>query len=513
MKLKEVVLLAERLKGISSINEKVSLLSSFLKRVDKEEGKVVVALLIGENPYGKVGLGYQSLKNLLVLKEGNESVEVSEIDKILKELKKIKGSDSLYRKLNILYYLFRKLDDKEREYLVNFLIGEIKIGANKGIIKKAIAKTFQISEDILDEIILKKGDFLQVIEGIFKEGKNYIEKTDFEIFQPFSPMLANIIYSLDELPKEKLACEYKIDGIRIFLHKKDKEVKIFSRHLKDITNNLFEIAEYFSEINGDFVLDGEVVLLDKENKILPFQDMMKIISRKERERFENIRPFFFDILYKNGEKLFGIPNKERWQILSKTIPNNLLIERIETDDKDKIKRFYEESIKRGNEGIMIKKLDSPYFIGSRKKYWLKLKNFYPLDLVILEAEWGHGRRKGWLSNFLLGCLNRERNGFLPLGKTFKGLSDKEFTEITKILLTKKIEDKEWGIIVRPEIVVEVFFSEIEKSPFYESGYALRFARINRIRYDKNPYEIATIDEIIRIFEEERKKKGEIDIFY
>lgn len=510
MKLNEVIFLAEKLKGINSINEKVSLLSSFLRKVNKEEGKMVVALLIGENPYGKIGLGYQSLKNLFALKEGNESVEISEIDNLLKELKKIKGSYSFYRKLNLLYYLFRKLDKKQREFLVNFLLGEIKIGANKGVIKKAIAKTFQIAESTLDELILKKGNFLELIAEIFQKGKNYLEKIDFEIFQPFSPMLADIIYSIDELPKEKFACEYKIDGIRIFLHKKNKEIKIFSRHLKDITDNLFEIAQYFSEIKGDFVLDGEMVLLDKENKILPFQDMMRIISRKERKRLENIKPFFFDILYKNGENLFEIPNKERWQILKETIPENLLIERIETDDKDKIKKFYEESIKKGNEGIMIKKLNSPYFVGSRKKYWLKLKKFYTLDLVILEAEWGHGRRKGWLSNFLLGCLNRERNNFLPLGKTFKGLSDKEFTEITKILLTKKIAEKEWGIVVRPEIVVEVFFSEIEKSPFYESGYALRFARLNRIRYDKNPDEIATIDEIKRIFEEERKRKGAID---
>ncbi|MCX7837355.1 MAG: ATP-dependent DNA ligase [candidate division WOR-3 bacterium] len=512
MRLKEVVLLAEKLKEISSINEKVSLLSSFFKKVDKSEGKMVIALLIGENPYGKVGLGYQSLGNLFILKEGKETVEISEIDKVLRELKRIKGKDSLYYKLNLLYHLFRKLNNKEREFLVDFLVGEIKIGANKGIVKKAIAYTFQIPEDNLDEIILKKGNFLEVIEGIFQEGRDYIEKVDFEIFVPFSPMLADIIHSIDELPKEKFACEYKIDGIRIFLHKKDKEIKIFSRHLKDITNNLFELVDYFSEIKGDFVLDGEVVLLDKENKILPFQDMMKIISRKERERYENIKPLFFDILYKNGEKLFEIPNKDRWQILKETIPENFLIERIETDDKEKIRKFYEESIKKGNEGIMIKKLSSPYFIGSRKKYWLKLKNYYTLDLIILEAEWGHGRRKGWLSNFLLGCLNNERNNFLPLGKTFKGLSDKEFDEITKILLTKKIEEREWGIVVKPEIVVEVFFSEIEKSPFYESGYALRFARINRIRYDKSPYEIATIDEIIKIFEEERRKKGEIESF-
>jgi len=509
MKLREIIVFSEKLKATRSINEKISLLANFFKGVNKEEGKLIVALLIGENPYGKIGLGYQSLKGFLNLKEGGESIDILTIDQILKDLKRIKGSSSFSRKINRLYPIFRKLNLSEREFLINFLCGEIRQGANKGIIKKGIAKAFHLDEEILDETILKRGNFLEIVDGIFKEGKEYLERIDFEIFKPFSPMLAKILYSLEELPKEKLACEYKLDGMRIFVHKKGKEVKIFSRHLKEVTANLLELVNYFQGFKGDFVLDGEVILVDKENKILPFQEMMKIISRKERERNSFLRPFFFDILYKDGEKLFELPNKERWQILKTTIPDEFLIPRIETDDKEKIRKFFEESIEKGNEGIMIKKLNSPYFIGLRKGYWLKFKNFYSLDLVILAAEWGHGRRKGWLSNFLLGCLDERKEKFLPLGKTFKGLSDEEFFKITKILLEKKLAEEEWGVTVRPEVVVEVFFSEIEESPFYESGYALRFARINKIRYDKNPLEIATIDEIKRIFEEERKRKGKI----
>lgn len=509
MRLREVVKISERLKEITSINEKIDVLSEFFKKLDKKEGKIAVALLTGENPYGKSGVGWISLKDFLFLNPGDESVEIIDIEEFLKKLGEIKGGESRKRKANLIYNIFKKLDNKEREFFVSFMLGEIRQGAGKGVIKKAIAKAFDLEEKNLDELILQRGDFLEVVEGIFKEGKEFLKKEKFEIFKPFSPMLAEIIYSVEKLPNQKFAVEYKIDGMRIQVHKKGKEIKIFSRNLRDVTQNLFDIAESLKDIEDDFVIDGEAFIFDEKGRTIPFQDMMSLISRKQRERISSLHAFFFDILYKNGEVLFKMPNRERWKILKNTIPEKFLIKRIETDKKDEIEEFFRQSVKEGNEGVMIKRLDSPYFIGSRKKYWLKLKNFYTLDLVILEAEWGHGRRKGWLSNFLLGCLDRERKRFLPLGKTFKGLTDNEFEEITGVLLSKKINEKEWGIVVKPEIVVETDFSEIEKSPFYESGYALRFARIRRIRYDKNPYEIAGIDEIERIFNEFRKRKGKV----
>lgn len=510
MKLKEIVSFSEKLKEISSINEKIDFLTNFFKKLKEDEFKIAISLLIGENPYEKPYIGFKSLRNLFVLKEGNESVEILEIDEILKRLKEIKGHESQKRKLNIIYNLFKKINNKEREFFALFLTGEIRHGASKGVFKKAIAKFLKIKEEEIDEAILKSGNFIETVESIFRKGKEFLKEKKFELFKPFSPMLAEIVSSIDEIPYGQYAVEYKIDGIRIQVHKKDKDIKIFSRNLKEITDNLFEIKEILGDIKGEFVLDGEAAIFDKENKIIPFQDMMSIISRKNREMIPSIRPFFFDIIYKDGEEFFEMPNRKRWEILKNTIPEEFLIKRIETDKKEEIERFFNKSIEEGNEGVMIKKLDSPYFIGSRKKYWLKLKNFYTLDLVIIEAEWGHGRRKGWLSDFLLGCLDEKGERFLPLGKTFKGLTDEEFKEITEVLISKKIKDKEWGIIVKPEIVVEVDFSEIEESPFYESGYALRFARIRNIRYDKSPYEIAKIDEVKKIFEEFRKRKGKFD---
>lgn len=507
MKLKELVEVSERLKKITGISQKIDLLYEFIKKLKGEEGVIAVALLTGKNPYGKCGLGWKSLKDFLLLKPGNESFEIIEIEKFLKELSEIRGVESIKRKTNLIYKIFKKLNQKEKEFFISFILGEVRHGAGKGVIKKAIVKAFDIDEEKLDELILQRGNFLEVVEGIFKEGKDFLKKEKFELFKPFSPMLANIIYSVHELPSEKVAVEYKIDGMRIQVHKKGKKVKIFSRNLKEVTDNLPEIVEIVKNIEGDFVLDGEVALIDRKEKIVPFQDIMSIISTKNRGRFDNLIPFFFDILYKDGEVLFKRTNRDRWTVLKNTVPEKFLVRRIETNDKKTVKGFFEKSILKGNEGIMVKKLNSPYFIGSRRKYWLKLKNFHTLDLVILEAEWGHGRRKGWLSNFLLGCFDRESKKFLPLGKTFKGLTDKEFKEITRILLSKKVKEKEWGIVVKPEIVVETAFSEIEKSPFYESGYALRFARIKRIRYDKNSDEIAEIEDIKRIFEDFRSRKG------
>ncbi len=507
MRLKEVVEVSEKLKGISSINNKIEILSKFLRRLEKREGKIAVALLLGENPYGKFWVGWESLKNFLLLKTGNESLELLKIEESLEKLSNIKGAESTKRKLNLIYRIFKSLNQKERKFFISFILGEVRQGAGKGVIKKAIAKAFKLDEEKLDELMLRRADFLEIVEKIFKEGKEFLKKEKFELFKPFSPMLADIVYSVYELPSQKLAVEYKVDGIRIQVHKKAKEVRIFSRNLKEVTDNLPEIVDIVKKFKGDFVLDGEVALIDSRGRTIPFQDMMSIISTKKRERFQNLIPFFFDILYKDGKSFFEKNNKERWKILKDTIPENLLVKRIETENKEKIKELFEESISRGNEGVMVKKLNSPYFIGSRRKYWLKLKNFYTLDLVILEAEWGHGRRRDWLSNFLLGCLDNSRGKFLPLGKTFKGLSDKEFKEITRILLSKKIREKEWGIVVKPDVVVETDFSEIEKSPFYESGYALRFARIKRIRYDKNPDEIADIECVRKMFEDTRKRKG------
>ncbi|MEN3045897.1 MAG: ATP-dependent DNA ligase [Candidatus Hydrothermales bacterium] len=509
MKLKEVVILSKRLSEISSIKEKINLLLDFFSKLKKEEFKIAISLLIGKAPYGKLQLGLKSLSNFFSLKEGEDSVELLEIDNILKELSKIKGAGSQRRKLNIVYNLFRKLSQIEREFFLLFIIGEVRQGVSKGILKKAISKFLNIKEEEIDEISLRRGDFLDMVDNLLSLEFETLKEFSFQVFKPFLSMLGVIIHTLEDLPKGSYAVEYKVDGIRIQVHKKGNDVRIFSRNLRDITTNLLEIKEIIKNWNGDFVLDGEAVVFDRENRIIPFQDIISIVARKKREKVSSIKPIFFDIVYKDGEQLFKYKNSERWKILKETVPEDFLIKRIETDKKEEIERFFHQSIEEGNEGIMIKKIDSPYFIGSRKNYWFKLKKVYTLDLVILEAEWGHGRRKNWLSDFLLGCLSRDGKKFLPLGKTFKGLSDSEFEEITKILLTKKIEEKENGIVVKPELVVEVDFSEIVRSPFYESGYALRFARIRRIRSDKDVNDIAKIDDIESIFKEFRRKKGDL----
>ncbi|MCX8169158.1 MAG: ATP-dependent DNA ligase [Candidatus Methanomethylicia archaeon] len=448
-----------------------------------------------------------------------KNLTINEVKKFFENIARISGLESVNHKIRILQTFFSLLSPIELKYVVRILIGEMRTGFSEGLMKEAISKAFNIPIDVLNKALLMVGDIEFLAEISKKFRLNGVLKLDFKVFRPIKPMFAQSSNDLIEVFKEfncKVALEFKLDGARIQIHKSNGNVKIYSRRLIDVTNSLPEVVDIvLSNLKiNEVILEGEVIAVGDDNKPLPFQYLMRKFKRK-REIHESklfkLNLYLFDIIYVDGLSLIDKPYIERRKILEEICGNIPLVKQIITDDYHVAQEFLEEALKEGHEGLMIKTLDSPYIPGVRGKYWLKIKSILePLDLVIVAAEYGYGRRRKWLSDYYLAARDSETNKFYVIGKTFKGLTDEEFEEITKKLKELIIYEEGRRVHVIPKIVVEVLYNEIQKSSKYECGMALRFARINRIVEDKGPEDVDTIQRVREIYEKQfsRKKKFE-----
>jgi DNA ligase-1 len=330
-------------------------------------------------------------------------------------------------------------------------------------------------------------------------------------------MLAQMASTVSEALKEhggKTAFEYKLDGARVQIHKKGKDVRIFSRRLTDVTESLPEIADI---IRGNVkaeetILEGEVIAVNGEGYPIPFQHLMRRFKRvhavEDVAEAVPVRLYLFDILYLNGESLISLPYLQRRKILAENVGEIPITKNVIADNVQEAEKFLQEAINNGHEGLMAKRIDSEYAPGIRGKRWLKIKpTLEPLDLVIVSAEYGYGRRHEWLSDYYLAARDPETGEFLTVGKTFKGLTDMEIVEMTRRLKELAVKEEPRRVFVLPKIVVEVAYNEIQKSPKYKCGMALRFARITRIREDKTPEEADTIQKVREIYERQFLKKG------
>jgi DNA ligase-1 len=329
-------------------------------------------------------------------------------------------------------------------------------------------------------------------------------------------MLAQVADNVDDALKEhggKTAFEFKYDGARVQIHKSDEGVKIFSRRLTDVTESLPEIVEMARKMPArEVILEGEVVAVDRQGFPIPFQHLMRRFRRVHGilDAAEKIplKLYLFDIIYLNEKNLISLPYEQRRETLASAVGDVPLTSQLVTDSVGKAEGFLKQAISAGHEGLMAKRLDSPYTPGTRGKRWLKIKPILePLDLVIVAAEWGYGRRHAWLSDYYLAARDIETGEFQSVGKTFKGLTDAEIIDITKRLKGLIVETEPRRVVVVPKIVVEVAYNEIQRSPKYECQMALRFARITRIRDDKTPEEASTIQQIREIYERQFQKKG------
>jgi DNA ligase-1 len=442
---------------------------------------------------------------------------ILEVRHSFEAIAEIKGYGSREKKERLLETLLSKATPLEVKYLTKILIGEMRTGFHEGLMELAVAKAFNISHSIVQQASLLTGDIGQVASIAKEKGEEGVSSLGFQVFHPVKPMLAQMAENLDEVLKEhegKTALEYKLDGARIQIHKKADEVKVFSRRLTDVTKSLPEIVELTKrEVKGEeAILEGEVIAVGAEGNPLPFQHLMRRFRRvhdiEEMTRLIPIKLYLFDLIFLNGQSLINMPYVERRKRLEEIAGNIPLTKQIVAESKATAEKFLEEAMKAGHEGLMAKKLDSAYTPGIRGKRWFKVKpTLEPLDLVIVAAEYGYGRRHEWLSDYYLAARDNETGEFLMVGKTFKGLTDKEIIEMTKRLRELIIKEERRRVIVIPKIVVEVAYNEIQQSPTYKCGMALRFARITRIRDDKTPEEADTIQRVREIYERQFEKKA------
>jgi DNA ligase-1 len=399
--------------------------------------------------------------------------------------------------------LFSLATRDEQGFLGNLLIGEVRQGALEGVLLEAIAKAANLPADRIRRATMMTGDLGTVARAALGENRETaLAEYQLQIFRPVQPMLADSAPTVAEALNagSPAAVEWKLDGARIQVHRKDDRVAVYTRNLNEVTGAVPEVVEAVSALPGrELILDGEVIALAADGRPLSFQDTMRRFGRrleimKLREELP-LTPFFFDVLLQDGETLVDQPLSARLERLETFVPEAMRVPRIVTESPDEASQFQKDALARGHEGVMVKLMSAPYAAGRRGSAWIKVKEARTLDLVVLAVEWGSGRRKGWLSNIHLGARDPATGGFVMLGKTFKGMTDEILEWQTKELLARETHRDGQVVYVRPELVVEVAFNEVQRSSQYPGGVTLRFARVKGYRPDKKASEADTIDAV------------------
>jgi DNA ligase-1 len=446
-----------------------------------------------------------------------ETLTLLEVRRSLEAIAEAMGYGSREKKERLITALLSRCSSDEAKYLVKILIGEMRTGFHEGLMEQAVSKAFQAPLKAVQEATMIVGDVGEVAAIAKAEGTEGLRRKGFVVFRPVNLMLAQMADDVAVALVEhggKTVFEYKYDGARVQIHKSGGRVRIFSRRLTDVTDSLPEVVEL---VKGNIkaseaILEGEVIAVDGSGSPIPFQHLMRRFRRvhsvEDMVEKVPVRLYLFDILYVDGKSLISTPYLERRQTLAENAGQISLTTQAVTDSAHEAQRFLEKAMSEGHEGLMAKKIDSGYTPGIRGKRWLKIKPVLePLDLAIVAAEYGYGRRHGWLSDYYLAARDAESGEFLPVGKTFKGLTDAEIIDITKRLKELTIKMERGRVLVLSRIVVEVAYNEIQRSSKYDCGMALRFARITRIREDKAPEQVDTIQRVRDIYERQFLKKG------
>ena len=519
--------LCGKLESTTKRTEKVAYLVEFLRGLDQDEVAPAVSFVTGrpfpESDERVLDVGGQTMwkvhRNTGQLVLVKVPVTILEVYRTFEKIAKATGSGSRHHKETLLDTLLGRLSREEADYLMRIVFGEMRIGAVDGVVLDAIAEASAMSPDKVRRANMLLGSLPQVAELALTEGPDGIDMVGLTLFVPIKPMLAEMADGFDEVLKEhggRSAFEFKYDGARIQIHRKNGEVRIFSRRLTNVTSSVPDIVELArnSVHASEYLVEGEVVATGRDGRPLPFQDLMRRFRRvHEIAAMVNTIPlklYLFDIVYLDGDLLIDRPYEKRWGTLCGLTGGKLLATRIVTGNVGKAEKLMTESVRAGHEGLMAKDMKSTYTPGVRGKKWFKIKPVETLDVVIVAADWGSGRRRGWLSNYHLGVRDEETGEFLVVGKTFKGLTDQEFTEITPKLLRLKARETDYTVYVKPSIVVEVAFNEVQHSPHYKSGFALRFARIIRFRDDKNPKDADSLQRLSQLYQDQFRFKSRLD---
>jgi len=501
--LADIAAVSQRVARTSSRLEKTREIADRLRRVAPEEIPIAIAFLSGETLQGKLGVAYGTLQSVRHQPSAaNPSLTLAEVDAAFTGLAAVAGKGSAAAREARLAALFARATALERDFLVRLMVGELRQGALKGIMNEAIAAAASVPTAAIRRAAMSVGSLTEVARVALTEGAAGLTRFAIRLMQPVLPMLSQPAQDTDEA-LERLGTagfEWKLDGARVQVHKDGDEVRVYTRNLNDVTARVPEIvAAVRASPRASLILDGEAIALRPDGTPHAFQNTMRRFGRQlEVEALRAELPlsvFFFDCLFRDGTVLADHPARERFDVLRESLSRDLVIPRIVTADRGEAERFLEEALKHRHEGLMVKALDAPYEAGRRGASWLKIKRANTLDLVVLAAEWGHGRRRGKLSNLHLGARDPQNGGFVMLGKTFKGLTDELLEWQTREFLKREMRRDEWAVYVRPEMVVEIAFNEVQESSQYPGGVALRFARVKAYRPDKGPDEADTIEAV------------------
>jgi DNA ligase-1 len=401
--------------------------------------------------------------------------------------------------------LFSRATTEEQRYLAMLAGGELRQGALAGIVTDAVAAAAGVEPAAVRRAAMLAGDLPAVAEAALTDGTEGLSRFGLQVGRPVQPMLAKTAPSLEAALEQvhPAAVEWKLDGVRIQVHRSGDEVAIFTRTLDPITERMPEIAEAVRALPlHAVILDGEAIALRPDGRPRPFQETAsRAASRGDVAALREavpLTPFFFDVLHLDGRDLLDLPAHERLAAIEPVLPAGAWVPRIVTEDADAAQAFCDDALARGHEGVVVKSLNAAYEAGRRGAGWLKVKPVHTLDLVVLAAEWGHGRRQGWLSNLHLGARDPETGGFVMLGKTFKGLTDELLEWQTARLLELESRRDRGTVYVHPQLVVEIAFDGVQTSPRYPGGVALRFARVLRYREDKGAEEADTIATVLSL---------------
>jgi DNA ligase-1 len=506
MLLAEIAQASEDVAATSSRLGKVARLAECLGGASADEVAVAVAYLSGELPQGTIGVGWAALRELPAPAEMPPTLELLEVDAALSRLKAVSGAGSQKARREELAHLYGSATDPEQGFLTALLSGELRQGALEGVMVDAVARAASIPAAEVRRAAMLAGELQEVARAALSEGVEGLARFRLTPLRPIKPMLAQTAESVSEALERvgpPAAVEWKLDGARIQVHRSDRDVRVFTRNLADITDRVPELVDVILDLPATtLVLDGEAIALRDDGRPHAFQVTMSRFGTKavveDVQRTTRLSAFFFDCLHADGEDLIDRPARERLHVLDNCLPPSLAVPRIETEDGGAAQQFLEDALARGHEGVMVKDLSAPYEAGRRGAGWLKVKPAHTLDLVVLAAEWGHGRRRGKLSNLHLGARDPEGGGFVMLGKTFKGMTDEMLAWQTERLLELETSRDGHTVYVRPDLVVEIAFDGVQASPRYPGGVALRFARVKGYRPDKRVAEADTIQTVCAI---------------
>lgn len=500
MRFEALALTSEAIKRTRSKSAKIERLAECIRGLGASVG-VGVAYLAGQLPQGRIGLGPAAVFSAPNGRAAAvATLEVSEVDSALEAIKRVGGKGSVLERQRLFGELLARATPIEQRFLQSLVVGELRQGALEGLVQDALARAAGVSAESVRRAAMLSGSLSEVARAVFEGGEAALARYRVQLFRPLLPMLAQTAETPDEALTRlgSASFEHKLDGVRLQVHKEGDDVRVFTRHLKDVTLAVPDIVEQVQALPAkSIILDGEALVQKASGAPEPFQVTMRRFGRKlDVARMQKELPltaFFFDCLAVDGQDLIQRPQRERVLALEERVPSPFWIPRLVTASSAEAAAFFDAALEAGHEGVMAKALDAPYAAGRRGQSWLKLKLHHTLDLVVLAVEWGSGRRQGWLSNLHLGA--RGDDGFVMVGKTFKGLTDELLRWQTQALLEREAGREGHIVHVRPELVVEIAFNDVQASPQYPGGVALRFARVRRYRPDKHPSEADRIETV------------------